>query len=511
VTAAIFILPQGPTIGGVTSWACAAANALVRAGHAATVFVHGGLPDHANVRLPLDSGVHLVSQPDLPTPSSLAGNIEPIIERYEELVRSHFDGHPVVVIPTRDADCFVACASLVHRQRDLVRMLGWRHSPMPYEREIFAHVGSFMSRMVAVSDQLADELRRHFPSRAGEIARVHNAVSIPRSHAVRAPLGTRPLRLIYTGRLDEPIKRVEALVRMSLALDRAGVSHELDIVGDGPALCRLATMAQEMPALTLHGPLEPERIGPLLDRADIFVLPSRMEGLSLAALEAMAHGCALVHAETPSGARDLVGDGECGLIAAAPPHASAEQAGAALAEAVRALLSDRVDDIGRRARARAVRLFSLEEFTRAVAQQIQLTTQAPAPTLRAEPLPFHDARRPASVPPDARARMQRALEAIASRRVIIFGCGAHTRALIEVILGSDAHVVALSDDDPSVHGSVLSGLPIVAPDQLASTGATDVIISSWMHEDAIFARRELFERQGLRVHRLYATPLMQPA
>ena len=45
--------------------------------------------------------------------------------------------------------------------------------------------------------------------------------------------------------------------------------------------------------------------------------------------------------------------------------------------------------------------------------------------------------------------------------------------------------------------------PIVAPHDAGETGATDVVISSWINQNAIWQRRAVYERQGLKVHTLY--------
>lgn len=523
--ATLFILPQGPTIGGVTTWVCQSASVLARAGTSVGVFVHGTLPDHADMSLPLHPRVALFTDPALPAPSTLAGALTPVVNRYADVAHqlAGREAQHVVLIPTRDADCFTASALLVARDPARFRMLGWRHSPMPYERQIFARSGAAMSRMVGVSEHLADELRSLHPARAADIACVHNAIAVPLAPAQREPRvpavaahggrrvpahGPRPLRLIYTGRLEEPLKRVEALVHMSDALLGLGLSHQLSIIGDGPSHAALASHASSRLAITLLGPLPPHDVGTALERSDIFILPSRVEGLSLAALEAMSAACALVLARTPSGTTDLVGDDEAGLIADAHPHHGPIEAGHALARAVAALSHHDVAAIGRRAHARAARLFALDRFTSALVHQVALAAATPPP-LQAPIEPFHAPDRPASVPPDAADRMRDCLAALADRPVVIFGCGAHTRALAHIITDSPASIVALSDDDPGTHGRTLLARPVVAPDQLARTGATDLVLSSWMHEDALWDRRALFEAQGLRVHRLYA--LKRPA
>lgn len=507
----LFILPQGPTIGGVTTWACTSAVCLARAGHEVTVFVHGGIANHADVALPLDCRVRLIEDAALPAPNTLAGEIEPIAGRYARIARqiAPTTGEPLVVIPTRDADCFAACATLAARASSHIRLLGWRHSPMPYEREIFARYAPAMSRMVAVSDYLADELRRAHPARVTDIARVHNAVDVPSQCPSRQLLRQRPLQLIYTGRLDEPIKRVEALVHMSDSLRARAIDHRLTIVGDGPSELLLESLAATRPWIALTGAIEPAGVHALLSRADVFVLPSRVEGLSMSALEAMAHGCALALARTPSGTTDLVGESEAGLIAEAESSDTPEQAGHSLAQCIEQMAHRDVAAIGRRAHERAARLFSLDLYTRLVSDQIQRVAQAAPINPSIVVVPFHGAR-PGSVPHDAGERLRLCMAELAGRRVALFGCGAHTRTLCDALNLSPAQLVAFSDDDPSTHGTQLFGLPVVAPGEIAATGATDVVISSWLHEEAIWARRHVFERQHLRVHRLYGA-IRQPA
>jgi glycosyltransferase involved in cell wall biosynthesis len=82
----------------------------------------------------------------------------------------------------------------------------------------------------------------------------------------------------------------------------------------------------------------------LLDAADVFVLPSRQEGLPLAALEAMDAGLPVVGTEV-IGTAEVVVDGETGTLV--PPRA------AALGDALAELLADpqlraRYGEAGRR-------------------------------------------------------------------------------------------------------------------------------------------------------------------
>ena len=71
---------------------------------------------------------------------------------------------------------------------------------------------------------------------------------------------------------------------------------------------------------------------------------------------------------------------------------------------------------------------------------------------------------------------------------------------------SPACIAAFCDDDRQVHGTTLWNWPVVAPQQAGATGATDVVISSWINQQAIWERRAVYERQGLIVHALYDAP-----
>jgi hypothetical protein len=45
--------------------------------------------------------------------------------------------------------------------------------------------------------------------------------------------------------------------------------------------------------------------------------------------------------------------------------------------------------------------------------------------------------------------------------------------------------------------------PVVRPEAAHQLEATDVVISSFIHEQGIWLKRDILEQQGLVVHRLY--------
>ncbi|WP_287128927.1 glycosyltransferase family 4 protein [Candidatus Cyanaurora vandensis] len=107
---------------------------------------------------------------------------------------------------------------------------------------------------------------------------------------------------VYMGRLA-PEKNVEALLKAWQQLD-FGPHTKLAILGDGPLRPALQGLYPSAEGVVWLGfvPTEEERIE-ILRGADVFVLPSQVEGLSLALLESMACGVACV-------ATDVGADGE---------------------------------------------------------------------------------------------------------------------------------------------------------------------------------------------------------
>ncbi|MFZ4575352.1 MAG: nucleoside-diphosphate sugar epimerase/dehydratase, partial [Phycisphaerales bacterium] len=109
-----------------------------------------------------------------------------------------------------------------------------------------------------------------------------------------------------------------------------------------------------------------------------------------------------------------------------------------------------------------------------------------------------------TVPHDGAERLRRTLAGLVGRRVLLYGVGRHTTELMPVVEATEADVIGFVDDDAGRFGGAFEHKPVVAPTEAASTGASDVVISSWLHEEDMWRRREVFERAGLRVHRLYA-------
>ena len=98
---------------------------------------------------------------------------------------------------------------------------------------------------------------------------------------------------------------------------------QLDLVGGGPERQSLEAQAAQLgltDRVCIHESVAEPEVRALLDRADLFILPSRvarngqMEGLPVALMEAVACGLPVI-ASRLSGIPELIRDGETGLLA----------------------------------------------------------------------------------------------------------------------------------------------------------------------------------------------------
>ncbi len=112
-----------------------------------------------------------------------------------------------------------------------------------------------------------------------------------------------------------PQKGFDLLIEAFALLAADHPDWSLLILGEGPERVALQARIEHLgvaAAVQLPG-----HVGNLADwyrRADLFVLSSRYEGFPNVLAEAMAHGCAAVSFDCPTGPRDIVRDEVDGLL-----------------------------------------------------------------------------------------------------------------------------------------------------------------------------------------------------
>ncbi|MBA2246036.1 MAG: glycosyltransferase [Gemmatimonadetes bacterium] len=216
-------------------------------------------------------------------------------------------------------------------------------------------VAAGVDRYIAVSREMERAMRPLVPRRRLSVVpngiRVHDFART-RSPATRAALlrsGERAL-VLTVARLDWQ-KGLDQLLQAAALVP--GVRFV--IAGEGAERARLE---REATALGIADRVdflgERSDVPDLLASADLFVLPSLIEGLPVSVLEAMAAGVPVVATDVP-GTREAVQDGETGVLVQPgdPP---------ALARAIRRLLEERslAARLAEAGRCRVRREFSVE-------------------------------------------------------------------------------------------------------------------------------------------------------
>jgi glycosyltransferase involved in cell wall biosynthesis len=217
------------------------------------------------------------------------------------------------------------------------------------------------NRVVVFSDLQADVLMR-LGVPANRLAVIPNGVDPEQWVPSAMPESAELLELrqrfahqrvfLYMGRIATE-KNVEALLRAWRLVQPKGCT--LVVVGDGPV--RQSLMQSYGPESNVHWwghePDQAKRVA-LLQLAEVFLLPSLVEGLSLALLEAMASGTACV--ATDAGADGEVLEGGAGIVISTQ----------GVTTQLRTLLPVLRDqpvltaELGRRARKRALERYTLE-------------------------------------------------------------------------------------------------------------------------------------------------------
>ncbi|MGQ0634369.1 MAG: glycosyltransferase [Planctomycetaceae bacterium] len=183
------------------------------------------------------------------------------------------------------------------------------------------------NRMVAVSSDAAEVSCNHDGVSRHSVDVIWNGIDVSQFPLRAQTASAASRRAIHVSRLADDIKDQRTLLRAARIVADAEPEFILDIVGDGPDRAPLEALSEEL-SLQSHVRFLGYRrdVRDLLSDADVFVLSSLTEGLSISILEAMAVGLPVV-ATNVGGNPEVVVEEETGLLV---PARSPEELASAL-------------------------------------------------------------------------------------------------------------------------------------------------------------------------------------
>lgn len=215
------------------------------------------------------------------------------------------------------------CACLTRLFFPFFKLILWEHSP-PSKTPLsptwlYALSASllypFSSKIVAVSNGVRDDIRRHTVGLSGKLNTIYNPITPPENDLVKCyPLKNgSPFQIISVGRL-EPQKNPELLIE-AFALCAKKINANLLIVGDGSLRTTLENLCVDLGIknrVNFFG-FSANPYALIID-SDLFVLSSDYEGMGNVIVEALHCGLPIVSTDCPSGPRELLMDGKYGSL-----------------------------------------------------------------------------------------------------------------------------------------------------------------------------------------------------
>lgn len=195
------------------------------------------------------------------------------------------------------------------------RTIGQEHvnSVFRDQRESRRHVArsiEHLDQFVVLTQADADAYRAKFPRAADKVRVIGNPSPWPIS-----TVGAACEKVVVAAGHLGIRKGFDRLVDAYAPIAEARPDWRLDIYGAGP---RRAELRDQIQSLGLRGKVllrgRTTRMDHVLERASIFTLSSRQEGLPMVLIEAMTKGVPVVSFDCPRGPAELVDHGRSGLL-----------------------------------------------------------------------------------------------------------------------------------------------------------------------------------------------------
>jgi len=182
-----------------------------------------------------------------------------------------------------------------------ISKIGVLHSVDPELIEFVARHGDAFDRIVSISLRGLDLLRSLNPGFENRHLHLPPGILMPDDSYRRPRAPNDCLRILYLGRVMQPIKRVWDSVRLSEWLNRIDLPFHMTIAGNGPEVEPIRSWIHDhsLRNVSLLGPVARSQLADLFSKNDVFFSPSEREAFPLAIQEGIAHGLVPIAANVP--------------------------------------------------------------------------------------------------------------------------------------------------------------------------------------------------------------------
>ncbi|WP_410209039.1 glycosyltransferase [Fusobacterium sp.] len=206
----------------------------------------------------------------------------------------------------------------------------WIHNSIPRLKKKKSKIIRFgkrienYDRVVAICDEMKEELEEIYPNLKGKVVRIYNMFNFDRILQQKddiSELKTEQLTYlnddycIAISRLDTVQKDYATLIEAFSLLNKNGISKKLYIVGDGPDKRKIEQMIKDKNMdknIKILGRFKNPYIW--LSHADFFIHSSKYEGFGLVLVEAAILGKMIVSSDCPVGPKEILENGKNGIL-----------------------------------------------------------------------------------------------------------------------------------------------------------------------------------------------------
>jgi glycosyltransferase involved in cell wall biosynthesis len=296
------------TNGGVTTWALNLSKRLNQKGYLSKLICHSSPPGRT-IFTPLDRDDIIYCE----GPDAWEADVDAI----HSFLPTYSSLEPGIFIPNWSWGTYATVALMsLHASSDL-RVIAVAHSDEDHYYELLTYYEPIISKFIAVSDTIYENLRRLLPSRLNDISKLSHPVPVISGRKIYDHSKSRPLVITYAGRIQQWQKRILDLIALAELLALKKGAYHFKIAGDGPELTQLVDFFDKKKYANLSvdflGLVAHEKMTDLWAGSDVSILFSEFEGMSISMLESMGQGCVPVVTDV-SGSKEAIIHGETGFI-----------------------------------------------------------------------------------------------------------------------------------------------------------------------------------------------------